>query len=112
MVRTCDYTGCSNKDVADSPQSFHRFPVTDVALRKLWVLALGIHVHTKVEKIKKLRVCSAHFSDDDFLSTCPGQRQMKKRILKKSAVPAPQVNKTVAYQCSLQESRTQVIYEA
>ncbi|KAG9264775.1 zinc finger protein 184-like isoform X2 [Astyanax mexicanus] len=94
MVRTCDYPGCSNKDVADSPQSFHRFPVTDVALRKLWVLALGIHVDTKVEKIKKLRVCSAHFSDDDFLSTCPGQRQMKKRILKKSAVPAPQVNKT------------------
>uniref|UniRef100_A0A3B1JV32 THAP domain-containing protein 1 n=1 Tax=Astyanax mexicanus TaxID=7994 RepID=A0A3B1JV32_ASTMX len=94
MVRTCDYPGCSNKDVADSPQSFHRFPVTDVALRKLWVLALGIH----------LCVCSAHFSDDDFLSTCPGQRQMKKRILKKSAVPAPQVNKTVAYQCSLQHS--------
>ncbi|XP_049322803.1 zinc finger and SCAN domain-containing protein 21 isoform X2 [Astyanax mexicanus] len=91
MVRTCDYPGCSNKDVADSPQSFHRFPVTDVALRKLWVLALGIHVDTKVEKIKKLRVCSAHFSDDDFLSTCPGQRQMKKRILKKSAVPAPQI---------------------
>uniref|UniRef100_A0A3B1JYG6 THAP domain-containing protein 1 n=1 Tax=Astyanax mexicanus TaxID=7994 RepID=A0A3B1JYG6_ASTMX len=103
MVRTCDYPGCSNKDVADSPHSFHRIPVTDIALRQLWILAMGFHVDTKVVKMKKLRVCGAHFSEDDYVSPCPGNR--KKRILKKSAVPAPQVNKTI-YQDSLELAST------
>uniref|UniRef100_A0A8B9JWR5 THAP-type domain-containing protein n=1 Tax=Astyanax mexicanus TaxID=7994 RepID=A0A8B9JWR5_ASTMX len=71
MVRTCDYPGCSNKDVADSPHSFHRIPVTDIALRQLWILAMGFHVDTKVVKMKKLRVCGAHFSEDDYVSPCP-----------------------------------------
>ncbi|XP_060770646.1 zinc finger protein ZFP2-like isoform X1 [Neoarius graeffei] len=90
MVRTCDYPGCSNKDVAESPHTFHRFPVTDVSLRKLWLVALGFHVDSKQAKVKKLRVCSAHFSDDDYVSSCPGLR--KRRVLKKAAVPAPQVS--------------------
>ncbi|XP_073718200.1 uncharacterized protein [Misgurnus anguillicaudatus] len=87
MVRTCDYPNCTNKDVALSPHTFQRFPVADVALRRLWLIALGFNVNTKLAKIKKLRVCSAHFSDDDYVSPCPGQR--KKRVLKSTAVPAP-----------------------
>ncbi|XP_073713994.1 uncharacterized protein [Misgurnus anguillicaudatus] len=87
MVRTCDYPDCTNKDVALSPHTFQRFPVADVALRRLWLIALGFNVNTKLAKIKKLRVCSAHFSDDDYVSPCPGQK--KKRVLKSTAVPAP-----------------------
>nr|XP_055059833.1 uncharacterized protein LOC129443386 [Misgurnus anguillicaudatus] len=87
MVRTCDYPDCTNKDVALSPHTFQRFPVADVALRRLWLIALGFNVNTKLAKIKKLRVCSAHFSDDDYVSSCPGQR--KQRALKSTAVPAP-----------------------
>ena len=51
-------------------------------------------------KMKKLRVCSAHFSDDDYVS-CPGKKE--KQDLKRSAVPAPQVNAKRLYQrvCSL-----------
>ncbi|XP_038134321.1 uncharacterized protein LOC119778938 [Cyprinodon tularosa] len=85
MVKACDYPGCANK-IDGKSLSFHRFPLTDVAVRKLWLLALGFHVDTRLEKIKKLRVCSAHFSEDDFVSSCP--RDTKKRILKSSAVPA------------------------
>uniref|UniRef100_A0A3P8RX88 THAP domain-containing protein 1 n=1 Tax=Amphiprion percula TaxID=161767 RepID=A0A3P8RX88_AMPPE len=87
MGRTCDYPGCSNKDVPGSCHGFHRFPVTDVALRELWLVALGFKLDTKLAKMKKLRVCSAHFSEEDYVS-CPGHR--KKRDLKRSAVPAPQ----------------------
>lgn len=86
MVKACNYPGCGNKDDGESTLSFHRFPVTDVALRQLWLLSLGYHVDTRMAKIKKLRICSAHFSDDDYVPSCPGQ---KKRMLKRSAVPAP-----------------------
>uniref|UniRef100_A0A3Q1ARS0 THAP domain-containing protein 1 n=1 Tax=Amphiprion ocellaris TaxID=80972 RepID=A0A3Q1ARS0_AMPOC len=99
MGRTCDYPGCSNKDVPGSCHGFHRFPVTDVALRELWLVALGFKLDTKLAKMKKLRVCSAHFSEEDYVS-CPGHR--KKRDLKRSAVPAPQVNTIQLYQrCSI-----------
>uniref|UniRef100_A0A3Q2D417 THAP domain-containing protein 1 n=1 Tax=Cyprinodon variegatus TaxID=28743 RepID=A0A3Q2D417_CYPVA len=86
MVKACDYPGCANKDDGKSTLSFHRFPLTDVAVRQLWLLAVGFHVDTRLAKIKKLRVCSAHFSEDDYASSCP--RHTKKRILKSSAVPA------------------------
>ncbi|KAK0132295.1 C-terminal-binding protein 1 [Merluccius polli] len=88
MVRTCDFPGCNNKDLAESLHTFHRLPVTDIALRQLWLLAIGLNVETKLAKIKKLCVCSAHFCEDDYVPSCPGQR--KKRVLKSAAVPAPQ----------------------
>lgn len=56
MVRTCDYPGCNNKNLAESPHTFHRFPVTDIALRQLWLLAMGFKVETKLAKMKKLCV--------------------------------------------------------
>lgn len=89
MVRTCDYPGCNNKNLAESPHTFHRFPVTDIALRQLWLLAMGFKVETKSF------VCSAHFSDDDYVPSCPGQR--KKHVLKSAAVPAPQVRTSGVY---------------
>ena len=49
MVQTCDYPDCTNKDVALSPHTFQRFPVADVALRRLWLIALGFNVNTNVE---------------------------------------------------------------
>lgn len=67
-------------------------PLTDLALRKLWLLSLGLNVEsTRLPKMRKLRVCSVHFSEDDYLPA--GQRM--RRVLKSSAVPAPQVNKIV-----------------
>ncbi|XP_041793358.1 THAP domain-containing protein 1-like [Chelmon rostratus] len=87
MVRTCAYPGCTNKDESGSPQTFHRFPLANVALRRLWLLSLGLNVeHTQLPKMRKLRVCSDHFSEDDYLP----EGQTKKRILKSTAVPAPQ----------------------
>ncbi|XP_041799270.1 uncharacterized protein LOC121610987 [Chelmon rostratus] len=87
MVRTCAYPGCTNKDESGSPQTFHRFPSTNVALRRLWLLSLGLNVElTQLPKMRKLRVCSDHFSEDDYLP----EGQTKKRILKSTAVPAPQ----------------------
>lgn len=84
MVRTCDYPGCNNKDLAESPHTFHRFPVADIALRQLWLVAIGLHVETKVARIKQLRVCSAHFSEDDYVDICPGKR--KKGVLKSAGL--------------------------
>ncbi|XP_041794621.1 THAP domain-containing protein 1-like [Chelmon rostratus] len=87
MVRTCAYPGCTNKDESGSPQTFHRFPLTNVALRRLWLLSLGLNVElTQLPKMRKLRVCSDHFSEDDYLP----EGQTKRRILKSTAVPAPQ----------------------
>ncbi|XP_054649837.1 uncharacterized protein zgc:113149 isoform X5 [Dunckerocampus dactyliophorus] len=100
MVRTCNYPGCNNKN--ESPYAFHRFPVTDIAIRQLWLLAIGYSTRTKVARMKELRVCNAHFSEDDYVPKDPGKR--KKRILKSSAVPTPQASSPFAMAATTAQS--------
>lgn len=112
MVRTCDFPGCNNKDVPQSLHTFHRFPTSDIAVRQLWLLAIGRSVETKLTTVKKLRVCGAHFSEEDYVASQPGRT--KKRVLKRAAVPVPQVRTEVCRHFSKrttghEESATSVV---
>lgn len=90
MVRTCKFPGCDHKNVPGSPFRFHRFPVSDIAMRQLWLVAIGYSAGAKISRIKDFRVCSAHFSEDDYIPNQGGKR--KKQILKSFAVPVPRVS--------------------
>ena len=72
-VRTCDYNGCGNKNIAGS--HFHRFPVTDVTMRQL-------------RRDTGKGEATTHLSSSlqrQWLATHPG------RVLKNTAVPKPAV---------------------
>ncbi|RXN04313.1 THAP domain-containing 4-like isoform X2 [Labeo rohita] len=56
-------------------------------MRQLWLVAIGYSAGAKISSIKDFRVCSAHFSEDDYIPNQGGKS--KKRILKSSAVPVP-----------------------
>ncbi|RXN29938.1 THAP domain-containing 4-like isoform X3 [Labeo rohita] len=58
-----------------------------MAMRQLWLVAIGYSAGAKISSIKDFRVCSAHFSEADYIPNQGGKS--KKRILKSSAVPVP-----------------------
>jgi len=63
--------------------TFHRFPVHNPARLKQWLLALHLDINTPEHALASKRVCSDHFSDEDFKPSQIGDR----RFLKLSAVP-------------------------
>ena len=52
-------------------------------------VAIGYSAGAKLSRIKDFRVCSAHFSEDDYI---PKGGKRKKQILKSFAVPVPRVS--------------------
>uniref|UniRef100_A0A671L7P3 THAP domain-containing protein 1 n=1 Tax=Sinocyclocheilus anshuiensis TaxID=1608454 RepID=A0A671L7P3_9TELE len=92
MVLTCAYPDCSNRLKTKRLRSlarthsgvvtFHVFPTSEPARLKLWLIALRLDINTPINALKLLRVCSDHFSPDDF--TYPGEDHVR---LKPSAVP-------------------------
>uniref|UniRef100_A0A672J113 THAP-type domain-containing protein n=1 Tax=Salarias fasciatus TaxID=181472 RepID=A0A672J113_SALFA len=84
MPRRCLIPSCFN--IQSRPRgttvSFHRFPlpVQDPERLKLWLVALGKDIGTAAN-VDSLRVCSEHFSKDDF-RMCKGRP-----LLKTTAVP-------------------------
>ncbi|KAL1276201.1 hypothetical protein QQF64_035824 [Cirrhinus molitorella] len=90
MVHVCSYPGCFNRN---KPQrkglpgtkihSFHSFPLNHPEQLKLWLLTLRLDIDTPPHAVKFKKVCSDHFSDDDFKPFHPG----KPHMLKASAVP-------------------------
>ncbi|KAM7373555.1 hypothetical protein PAMP_008397 [Pampus punctatissimus] len=89
MVRVCAFPGCSNKGVSWSPYRFHRVPMMDVGLRRLWLVALNLDINTPRAALTQLRVCSGHFSDEDYVKPPPNKKD--RHILKSTAVPSYQV---------------------
>ncbi|XP_034563528.1 lethal(3)malignant brain tumor-like protein 2 isoform X2 [Notolabrus celidotus] len=107
MVRPCVFPGCSNKATAWSPYIFHRIPLNNISLRNLWLITLKIDPSTPRATLKELRVCSDHFSDDDYLTPQRNQRdshaiistatpKQKGRPPSKKATVLHKVNKTPA----------------
>ncbi|XP_017277896.1 zinc finger protein 239-like [Kryptolebias marmoratus] len=88
MVCTCAFPGCSNKTKSCSPFKFHRIPSKDVDLRKLWLAALKRDVNTPPAALRRIRVCSAHFADEDYIE--PAASEKGQRFLKERAVPSSQ----------------------
>ncbi|XP_038136104.1 THAP domain-containing protein 1 B-like isoform X1 [Cyprinodon tularosa] len=83
MVRVCSYPGCFNqmkrKCGITHSVTFHKLPLRDPERLKLWLIALRKDLRTA--NVDSLRVCSEHFSADDF-RTCKGRA-----LLKSTAVP-------------------------
>uniref|UniRef100_A0A672H6Q9 THAP-type domain-containing protein n=1 Tax=Salarias fasciatus TaxID=181472 RepID=A0A672H6Q9_SALFA len=84
MVRVCAYPGCFNQMKRrclgrSRLVTFHKLPVQDPERLKLWLVALGKDIGTT--SVDSLRVCSEHFSKDDF-RMCKGRP-----LLTTTAVP-------------------------
>ncbi|XP_055045177.2 uncharacterized protein [Misgurnus anguillicaudatus] len=87
MVRNCAYPGCLNLfkkiRLRSQPRSererltFHRFPTFDPYRLESWLLALQLDTNTPMRKLKAWRICSDHFSPDDFRVTLGGQIWLK-----------------------------------
>lgn len=69
----------------DAPLSFHGLPLHDPDTLRLWLIALGMDPDSSMDTIRTLRVCSQHFSKDDF---CPSAGSRHAPVLKSTAVPA------------------------
>ncbi|CAM4597167.1 unnamed protein product [Leuciscus chuanchicus] len=67
----------------DGRLTFHQFPVNDPERLKLWLLAVRWDVKTPMAKIERSRLCSEHFSCEDY----EPEKGKPRRLLKSSAVP-------------------------
>uniref|UniRef100_A0A8C6WZ41 THAP domain-containing protein 1 n=1 Tax=Neogobius melanostomus TaxID=47308 RepID=A0A8C6WZ41_9GOBI len=68
MTITCVVHGCDNKEKKYSVVMFHRFQ-THHKRRKVWLAALNMDPTTPVEVLKKWRICSEHFTEEDYTSS-------------------------------------------
>lgn len=93
MVLTCKFSGC-NRNMPESHFMFDHFPVTDLFIKQLWLIAIGYSVGAKLSGNKDFRVQIAHFSKDNYIPEPTGKR--KTLILKRAAVPVPWVSSTVS----------------
>ena len=53
-----------------------------------WLLALDIDPNTPVDIIKDYRVCSEHFTEDDYFEQMEFATRTIKRVLKDTAIPS------------------------
>ncbi|XP_052440707.1 zinc finger MYM-type protein 4 isoform X2 [Carassius gibelio] len=96
MVLKCACPGCPNREKqakirksllptpTDDRLTFHGFPVNDPQRLRRWLLAVQRDVDFPLRYVNQMRLCSEHFSPDDFK---PGQGKMR-RFLKSTAVPS------------------------
>lgn len=107
MVLTCAYPGCRNlfksvrlrASTQTGKLTFHRFPTFEPDRLHLWLLALQMDINTPMRLLKVWRVCSEHFSPDDFKAISGNQV-----LLKSSAVPMFVSQRTEV--CKTDRSRT------
>ncbi|ROJ99488.1 THAP domain-containing protein 1 [Anabarilius grahami] len=71
MVITCIVKGCDNKEKVYSAVMFHRVPTHHIQ-RRAWLAAVNKNPKTPLMTLKKWRVCSEHFTPEDY--TCTGTR--------------------------------------
>ena len=73
----CPVKFCHNTKGGSSGIQWYCFPKNYDAIRELWLKACG-----KSEIGKHMKVCSSHFSENDY-----EEHNQKRRILKVEAVP-------------------------
>jgi len=95
MVKRCSFPGCTNREkpikkrasassmFGNERLTFFTFPLNDVERVKLWLLAIQRDVHLPLKVVKHLRLCSEHFTPDDFRPVLGNSR----RLLNSTAVP-------------------------
>ncbi|KAM4585154.1 uncharacterized protein PAE49_004488 isoform 2-T2 [Odontesthes bonariensis] len=91
MGRVCAYPGCENKMSTWTKYSFHRLPLRNRDILKLWLVALKMDPNITVPRLRRLdhRVCSAHFSPEAFnpLREKKEGQKFQHQHIKKNAVP-------------------------
>ncbi|KAJ8278414.1 hypothetical protein GJAV_G00087360 [Gymnothorax javanicus] len=86
----------------DEPVAFHRLPLRDPERLRLWLSAAGLDVDSPVKSLRAVRVCSEHFSPDDYRLKDPGGEVNSQR-LKSTAVPRAFQQKTERTETTLPE---------
>ncbi|XP_071397181.1 THAP domain-containing protein 1-like [Centroberyx affinis] len=99
MVRVCAFPRCFNRErrvryrerasSGGAFVAFHKLPLHDSERLYLWLVALRMDVNA-VESLHAVRVCSEHFSPEDYRPKLNG-RKTDLQLLKSTAVPAPSV---------------------
>ena len=82
MVRSCAAYGCTNIYNKDSDIRFHKFPLDNTALCKVWVVALR---REKFTPTKHSDLCCDHFCPTDYVSNSNADSNAR---LKPDAVPS------------------------
>ncbi|KAM9339822.1 zinc finger MYM-type protein 4-like [Symphorus nematophorus] len=78
----------------NTPRSFHRLPLMDTDVLKLWLFVLHIDANIPVHALRRadLRVCSDHFDREDYCQPKRRRHPVPKHFfLKKTAVPRVKV---------------------
>ncbi|XP_065114776.1 uncharacterized protein [Paramisgurnus dabryanus] len=85
----CIVKSCNNKQGRPgNTMMFHRIPTKNVDLMNQWLLALDIDLNTPVATIKGHRVCSEHFTEDDYFLKMQFATRTMKHVLKDTAIPS------------------------
>lgn len=97
MVRICVFPNCGNKMTRWQCLSFHRLPLRDPDTLPSWLSVLQLNMQTPVHELreKDYRVCSEHFDDSDFSEKNQKDVPLKRRHLKRNAIPRAQRSATV-----------------
>ncbi|XP_069388914.1 uncharacterized protein [Paralichthys olivaceus] len=68
MVRVYVFPNCQNKMTRWTKFSFHRLPLRNLDVLKLWLVPLRMDPNTEVKALKRAdnRLCSAHLAPEDF----------------------------------------------
>lgn len=81
MVNSCSAYGCKNRNSKGSQITFHRFPLNNKSLLKLWLYQIK---RGNWEPSKYSVICSEHFTEDCFVVK---GLQNSRRTLKSDAYP-------------------------
>ena len=85
----CIVKSCDNKQGRQgNAMMFHRILTKNADLMNLWLLALALDPNTPVDIIKYHRVCSEHFTEDDYFERMEFATRTMKRVLKDTAIPS------------------------
>ncbi|XP_077067125.1 FAD synthase isoform X1 [Siphateles boraxobius] len=96
MVRVCAFPGCFNQEkslrlrqwasMQEESLTFHTLPLNDVKRLNRWLLALRRDSGSPIQSVRGLRVCSEHFSPNDFSVAKGNQRRLKSTAVPKQFV--------------------------
>ncbi|TDH16007.1 hypothetical protein EPR50_G00015440 [Perca flavescens] len=85
----CIVKSCDNKQGRPgNTMMFHRFPTKNADRLNQWLLALDMDPNTPVATFKTHRVCSEHFTEDDYYEKMELSTRTMKLVLKDTAIPS------------------------
>ncbi|KAG8191483.1 hypothetical protein JTE90_020731 [Oedothorax gibbosus] len=74
MVNSCSANGCKNRNTKGGTLTFHRFPLNNKHMLKLWLYQIK---RGSWEPSKYSVICSEHFTEDSFVVKTNNRRTLK-----------------------------------